>query len=279
LYFVDAHPSTRVRLVERGAGGTSVQDFEPSQVGAGLGWTADDELLSWNRGTGQIERLTSSRSGEAVGVKLDGEPANATIAGDMLMVSMRRPGGRELVGISLATGRFAWRLDDRSVLVARCAGDSHPPCFALRRDHKLEVQLVSFDPLAGTVGSDPILTGALEDVAIDDTGERLVVVGAGANRSVMVREIDRTGARLRDFRVPLETTRGVTYDPAGGILVAGTLTRTTYQVGRLIDGEYSKLLQSDTEILSLVRPAHRRPQIAILGRTFSPELMKLVLSR
>jgi hypothetical protein len=137
---------------------------------------------------------------------------------------------------------------------------------------------VSFDPATGRVASDPIFAGTLKDVAIDETGDHLVVVGASAaGRPAMVREIDRTGTLLRDFRAPLETARAVTYDPTGGILVAGTVARNTYQVGRMLDGDYSELLQSDTDILTLVRPARRRHEISVLGRTFSPELMRLAL--
>jgi hypothetical protein len=275
VYFVDAHPSTRARILKRGDAGTSTQDFEPSQLGAGLGWTADDMLLSWNRATQRVERRMSSRTGESIGVELDGEPANATLAGDMLIVALRRSGGRELVGISLARRRIVWRIGDRGVIVARCAADSHPPCFALRRDDAFEDQLVTFDPVKGELGDKPILQGTIDDIAVDEGGEHLLVV----DRSPMIREIDRLGVVQQKFHVPFDTTRGVAYDPAGGILVAGTVTRTTYQVGRLFDGGFSPLLQSDTDILSLVRSSHDGKQISILGRTFSPDLMKLPLLR
>jgi len=278
LFFVDAQPSTRVRLVDRSDDAPAIQDLEPSQIGGGLGWTDDDKLLSWNRTTRQIERLVSSHTGDALGVQLDGEPANATLANDMLIVALRRPGGRELVGISLQARRIAWRLPDRAVLVARCAGDARPPCFALRRNAKLDVEVVPFDPGTGTLGSAPLTSGRLDDVAVADGGDRLVVVGASAEMQALVHEIDRSGTLLRELRVPLDTARSVAYDPAGGILVAGTLTRTTYEVGRWVDGKYTKLLRSDSEIVSLVRPAHGKAAISILARTFSPELMRLRLT-
>ena len=71
--------------------------------------------------------------------------------------------------------------------------------------------------------------------------------------------------------------RSVAYDREGGFLVAGTLVRNKFQVGRLGDGQLGVIAEAENDLLSLVRPSADGRRILVHARIYSPVLWELPL--
>jgi len=270
LFQIQMQPSPRARLIDRRGDATSTRDLDHASVS--LGWIADREYLSWSRNAHRVERR-AERAIELTKAVLDGEPANATNAGDVLIAAMRRPAGREALGVSLSTGTQLWRHQDGRTLAVRCAEDLHPPCFAIRALDG-EDQVVTLDPNTGELGTTPIHRGKAEDVAVSADGKRLVIVSLNDRAT----EIDSTGKVIATFDVPISTLRSVAFDPRGGLLFGGTRTRNNYMVGRLHEGVWTLLMQTDDDILSFVRPSPDGDQVLVLARVYAPEVWQIQLA-
>ncbi len=271
LYVVEMHPTTRARVIERAKDGRAAHDLDNATAGAALAWIDDTEFLTWNRDTHRLDR----RRGENVDVtklSVDGEPANATIAGDTLITALRGNQGRRVVAVSLTDGRAIWRHDDKQTLAVRCASDRHPPCFAIRSTDGKE-HLVTLDPRTGELGTTPLFSGKFEDVAVSDDGKHLLISSNGLD----VSELDTAGKVLATYATALTNVRSLAFDPRGGILVGGTLARNNYQVGRVgaVGAKFEVLSQADDDILSLVRPSRDGSRILVLARSFTPEVWRI----
>ncbi len=271
LYVIEMHPATRARVVERTPEGRSAHDLDNSTAGAALAWSGDTEFLTWNRDTHRVDRRTDE-SVDVTKLVVEGEPANATTAGDALIVSLRGNEGRRVVAMSLADGHPLWRHDDRKTLAVRCANDRTSPCYAIRSTDGKE-QLVTLDPRTGELGTTALYTGKIEDVAVNADGTRLLI----APKMTEVTEIDPTGKVIADYKTTLTNIRSLAYDPQGGILIGGTLARNNFQVGRVagVGAKFEILSQADDDILSLVRPSRDGSRILVLARSFAPEVWRL----
>jgi WD40 repeat protein len=223
-----------------------------------------------------IDLRTLDGDVEPSSLALDGEPANATFSGDLLIVSLRRPAGREVEALDMMTGQVAWTAADPATFIVRCADDRHPPCFAVMsapRDH-----VVAFDSATGWIGATVYEraaddTSSIEDIAVSSDGTRLLVAGRG--RALI--EITATGALVRELAAESGSVRSVAYDPQGGVLIAGTSARNRYQVGVLRDKLY-RLGTSDNEMLSIVRPSPDGAQVLATARRYEPTLYRLDLA-
>ena len=277
LFVTELRPTARARLLERSDTVSSISDLDTTQVGAALGWTSPTAFLTWNPETGRIDRRTRETL-ELTDLTLDREPANATLADELLIVALRGARGREVRAVSRATGHVAWRHGDRRTLAVRCAGDLRPPCFAIRTEAGRD-RVVRVDPRTGELGTQvvferpPAEAAAIEDLAVSDDGSRMLIVGGGK----LIHEIATTGEAVRQLPVPLSAIRSVAYDPRGGVLIAGTLSRNRYQVGRLRDGAFELLTQSNNDLLSFVRPSASGDRVLILARLYTPSLWRLEL--
>ena len=271
LFATEMHPSTRVRVIDRSTKQTSVHDLDNATGGAALGWTGPDEYLTWNRDTRRVDRRRGLQI-DLTRIALDGEPANATLADDTLIVTLRRPRGREAIALSRTDGTQLWRHGDHLTLAVRCANDEHAPCFAVRSSERGET-VVTLDPRTGELGTTALWTGPVEDIAVSADGKRLLVASA----SRVITEIDPAGKQLATHESPLTTIRSVAYDPTGGILVGGTWSRNNYQVGRVVGDKFHILSQADDDLMSLVRPSRDGRSVLVLARVFSPEVWRLEL--
>ena len=269
LYLIQMQPSPRARLIDR-SGTTSSRDLDHASVS--LGWIGDRDYLSWSRNTHSVERR-SDEGIELTNAMLDGEPANATNAGDVLITAMRRPAGREAIGVSRSTGAQLWRHQDGKTLAVRCAADLHPPCFAIRVGDN-EDQIVSLDPDTGELGTTTIFRGKVEDIAVAADGKRLIAVGDGS----LLTEIEPTGRVVSTLTLPLITVRSIAYDPRGGFLVGGTKARNNYMIGQMREGTWLLLMQTDDDILSMVRPSPDGTQVLVLARIYAPEVWQIQLA-
>ena len=271
LYVMEMHPTTRARVVERTADGRAAHDLDNATAGAALAWIGDAEFLTWNRDTHRVDRRTSERV-DLTELAVEGEPANATIADDAVIVALRGNEGRRVVAMSMTDGQPLWRHEDKQTLAVRCANDRHPPCYAIRSGGGDE-QLVTLDPRTGELGITPLYRGKFEDVAVSDDGKRLLV----SPRSAQVFELDDTGKVIATYDTTLTNIRSLAFDPRGGILVGGTLARNNYQVGRVgaVGAKFEILSQADDDILSLVRPSRDGSRILVLARSFAPEIWRI----
>ena len=270
LYFIEMGPKSRARVVDRATQFT--RELDAANVGAAIAWTTDDEFLTWHRTTGRVERRTIAGSLAFTEIKLGGEPANATLAGDTLIAAVRGNGGRELVAHSLATGKRLWSHPAPTIFAIRCADDRHPPCFALRRGGGGE-QAVAIDAGTGALGTRVLREGEIEDLAVNDAGDRIVL----AMRTGQLVELSPDGTLLATYTTPFTTVRSVAYDRGEGFLVAGTVVRNTFQVGRFVDGQLTVIAQAENDLLSLVRPSGDDKRVLVHARIYAPVLWELPL--
>ena len=268
IVYMRIDPKPQVRLIGRSP--LNVRDIDPTYASAELGWTSDGAYVIWNRSTGALERVTDNRHIPYV-AKLDHEPMNATIAGDLVIVAERNVGGRELVATSLSTGKPAWRDPVGQSFAARCAADLAPPCYVARRDNEAvdHYAIVPFDPSSGHASGTPVYRGKLEDFAVARDGRRILV--ATSNKSLI--EVDDGGARIATYDVELHV-RSVAYDPAGGILLGGTAA-SNYVVGHYDGKTFTPFNAVTGELLSMVRPSPLTDDVLIQARTFSASLWRL----
>ncbi|MCA9678245.1 MAG: hypothetical protein KC464_24675, partial [Myxococcales bacterium] len=267
-FFVNSANTFRAKLVTRGG---AVQDVDPELFGAGLAWLDDTRWLAWNRTTGELAP-SDDGAADRVAAAIDGEPGNATRAGDLVIVAMRKPGGRELVAVSLGDARRRWTLPVGTAALVRCAGDARPPCVAVVQPEDDDARVVRIDLATGALGDEITRARVIQDVAVSPDGaEVLVCDGSPAIRAVAL----ATGATRGSYRVPMSVTRGITYDPAGGFLVAGTKPPVSYQILRIDGDRQDVLAQSDTEILFMPRPSPAGDRVLVMGRLFMPKLYEL----
>ena len=274
LFYVEMGLSSRARLIDRAS--LSARDFDVASVAAPLAWTGADQFLIWNRSAQRIVRRTAYGVLETSSIVLDSEPANATVAGDVLIVTLRRNAGRFAIAYSLNKARALWQHDDLHTLAVRCAGDVASPCFALRSEEGHD-RIVRIDALTGQLGAVIYEAEKIEDLAVALDGSRLTIA---FNARQEIVELDPTGALLRRIVSPLGTARSIAYDPSGGWLLAGTAPKGHYIAGRLDEtNAFTAFMQTEDDILSLIRPSPDGRQVLLLSRLYSPALWQVQLPR
>ena len=268
---IDGNPISRVRVFGDPRDASSVsRDYAPAKIAAHLGWLPDGDMLVWNRTSHFVARAHGDQPRVDTGVVLGSEPVNATIAGDVLIATVRSEESRDVEAYDLRTGARLWRATG-TLLAVRCTDDQAPPCVAVRTgDHAGEV--VEIDPQTGVLGATRAGMPGISDVALHRTGSLLIAL-----TTPELRELDAHGALVRSLDTHLATLRSVAYDAAGGIVIAGTVSDTVYTVGRVSDGAYHPLATAETELLLLARPSPDGSRVAVVGRTFSTELADLVI--
>jgi hypothetical protein len=266
--FVDNANSFRAKLVT--ADGI-VQDLDPELVGAGFGWLDDGRWLAWSRTTGALVP-DDDKPSERIRADIDGEPGNATRADDVAIVAMRKPGGREVVAVSLRAARRLWSAPVGALGFVRCAGDRRPPCVASAQRDGEPARIVRIDPRSGALGDELARAVELQDAALAPDGHELLL----CDGSPVVRVLDLAHGTERTVVTPLSNTRSVAYDERGGFLVAGTKAPISYQILRIDGAQVTTLIQSDNEILFMPRAAPDRRATLVMGRLFMPVLHELI---
>ena len=269
LIFVDGNPITRVRVFGGDATLPATHDYEAAKVAAELGWVGADELLVWNHTTHRVARTSEAGARRDTGIALASEPANATLSGNLLIVTLRSKDGRDVEAYDLTTGIRRWQIVG-GLHAVRCTEDRGPPCVAILADSE-GGELVALDPETGALGAVRAQVPVADDVAVRADGH-LLVVGTFAG----VRELDAAGLPVRTLGTALSTLRSVAIAADGSVVVAGTIHGTTYAVGRIVGGLYRPVVTTETELLLLARPSPDAKAIAVIGRTFSTELAELV---
>ncbi|CAN5879622.1 hypothetical protein BH11MYX2_BH11MYX2_28610 [soil metagenome] len=276
LFTVLMQPQPRTILVQRDGTRTVSRNLDNASVT--LGWISPTEFLSWNRNSQFIERRTKTATVALTQAKLEAEPANATVSNGIVIAALRRSDGREAVAVSIADGHVLWRHQDRRTLAVRCAGDLHPPCFAIRIGDPTKYydgsdQLVTLDPATGELGTTPIYTGTMADLAVSPDGTRIRVVANVAK----VTELDPKGTTLDVIELSIGALRSIAFDPLGGMLLGGTRVRNNYLVVTVSgpDNKLEIVAQSEDDILSLVRPSPTGADVLVIARVYAPRLWQL----
>jgi len=271
VVYVDSTNSFRARLVRP----PTQVDLDATRISAGLAWEPDGAWLSWNRTTGDIERRVGTSDARAtLAADVSGEPGNATRAGRTLVLSMRRTGGRELLALSLDDGQRLWTKPVGDAVLARCAADDHPPCFAVVHPTGEAATLRTLDPVTGAIGDEVLYTSTqILDIAVADDGDEVLVVDG----TKFLRRIALPARTVSDEIVGPSTLRSVAYHPAGGFVIAGSGGAARYLALWKNGPQTSVLLRAESEILFLPRPSPDGSQLLLMGRLFLPELYELVL--
>ncbi len=274
VLFIDSGATFRSRVLDRAGPTPSPRELDPATVGATLGWLDDGRYLIWNRASGGVERHAADASApaESTPARLDGEPVSATRAGDLLIATLRRDAGREVVAVSLLDGREAWRLAIGVARTVRCTDDRVAPCVVVR-DGELTAEaprVAWIDPADGRFGADVGPTGRVDDVALTGAGAHLLI----SDGSNLVRDLDLGTGAARPLALAMGA-RAVAYDPRGGILAAGTRRGSHYVVVRHDGTTETPVFQSRDEILFLPRPAPDGDAVLVMGRLFLPSLYEL----
>ena len=266
IYVVTMTPTPRGRILEQE--GASTLRKELDSVSLGIGWDAEDRMVTWNRASRQL----APHGGE-----LQAEPANTTRAGDTFIASLRDLGGRRAVAISLATGKELWRHPDSRTVAVRCAGDHAPPCFAIRYVDEGRDEIVTLEPATGVLGTKAIFGGRrIEDIAVRDDGQEVLVTN-GAN--LLVLSADGSSVTTRHFlntdnKGRLNLIRSVAYSQ-DGVLLGGTIGRNSYQVARVTGDTYEPLDDARDKILLNVRASSDGKRIVYIARNYEPVLFRM----
>jgi hypothetical protein len=278
IRMVDTETSFVVRWVDREAPAMS-RELDPGSVSASLGWDGAGHPLGWHRASGRIVRFVMLPDRVDVSptpALLDGDIGNATRAGDILLVSVRRPGGRELVALSLATGQRLWSRPAGQALFVRCAGDAREPCVEVAdTPPEAAAAMSAVDPRTGARGAALPAPPTIADLAVSADGAELIVSDgrAGLYRIALA---GAPPALAPGPRHPLNTVRGVVHDPRGGILLAGSRSTRLYQVIRIApDGSEEVVSQSPTDLMSVPRPAPDGGTLLVLTRRYLPMLVEV----
>jgi hypothetical protein len=283
IQFVDTATTFMARWVDREAPAAS-RELDPATVAAGLGWDDFGRPLGWQRVSGRIIAFDVSDArieSEPTPAVLDGDIANATRAGDVVIVTLRRRGAREVVAVSLADGRRLWSRAPGDGLLVRCAGDTRAPCFLARSANGI-ARIDQIDPATGALGASLPSPDDVADLAVAADGSELLVADGGAGISRIA--LGGTAPALVPYtRTSLATIRGLAYDPRGGVLATGTRRIQVYQLIQAIPGpdptahavEEHVVAQSSNDLLSVPRPSPSGDQVLVLTRRYLPALYLL----
>jgi serine/threonine protein kinase len=267
IYVVSMTPSPRGRVVEIQDNATRREELD--SVSLGIGWDAQDRMVTWNKAN---LRISSHRG------TLESEPANTTRSGDTLIATLRDLGGRRAVALSLTTGKQIWAHPDNQTVAVRCAGDREPPCFAIRYLDEERDHIVTIDPATGALGATIFKGRKIEDLAVRPDGKQILVTNGARLLEVAA---DGSSAKPHHLLTPqgagrLNLIRSIAY-VKDGILVAGTIGRNAYQVARISGTKFQPLDDTRDKILMLVRPSSDGKRIVYIARNYEPELFRMHL--
>jgi hypothetical protein len=248
------------------------RDFDGAGVAAPIAWLEDGAFLAWNRSSHHVERHSPHDAVTPTPLVLDGQPANATMAGDTLIVSTRGDDGRTTVAYSLTSGAVLWRHDDHRTHAVRCAGDHAAPCYALRLGNGAD-HILRINPATGELSQVVYEGERLEDLAVAPNGTNLVIASMAHCNLI---SLDLETATSTFGRLPLTSTRSVAFDVDGAVLVTGTVSGNRYESGHVAaDGTYTSLVRTENDIMSLIRPAPDGKHVLLLARSYVPAVYEL----
>jgi len=241
---------------------------------AALGWIDETTFLAAGA-DGRIERqsIDARVLPQGTSVRLSGEPANATLAGNILVVALRGQNGRSIAAFDLDSPTPLWTTPVGTLTFVRCAGDRKRPCVAGKQKAGGLLDIVSIDPATGTLDDVVLASGVIADAAIDDAGTLLAWISD--NRQTLVRELDGT-APPRELGPGHGGSHTISFAPGGGVLAS-----VYHPEGRVIvayrEGTLGvdKVLNAGSALVSLLRPSPDGKVLTFRARTFIGDLVEL----
>jgi serine/threonine protein kinase len=261
------------RLHERRA--HTERHLDKVAASAPLGWR--DVVTYWvfNNATRQIERHSRqvSQLPTVAALTLPSDPANATMAGDLLIVTLRAGEGREVIAFDPAEKTPRWTAPKGALRFVRCAGDRAAPCIAGKQHPSGTVSVVKIDPLTGTLGEELVPAGEISDAAIDTLGGKMA--WAVDNMNLHVRTLD--GSEPDQLLDPKRSgLLSLAFDPTGGILASAT-SHDGRVIFRYLDGRTETVANAGPTIISLIRPSPDGTHLLYRARTLTSDLIEIRL--
>ena len=244
-------------------------------VAASLGWRDTINYWAFNNATRQIERHSSMSNELPVftAISLSGDPANATQADELVIVTLRGGEGREVLAFHPDEAKPRWTAARGVLAFVRCAGDRVQPCVAGKRSPSGNVALVRIDPATGVLGEQLSDEADIADAAIDALGGSLAWV---VDNSEVHEKLLQPGGRAQVLAPRRSGIHTIAYDPTGGVLVSSN-TPEGRSIVRLSEGRVDPVVNAGQTILSLIRPSPDGTQLLYRIRTLTSDLVEIQL--
>jgi len=247
--------------------------LEKVAASATLGWRDIVSYWVFNSATGQIERHSISATELPIVTRatVTGDPANATMAGELLVITLRGGEGREVIAVHPDEATPRWAAARGVLSFVRCAGDRAPPCIAARRAPSGNSALVWIDPQTGVLGDEVVAEADIADAAVDSLG--LTLAWVVDNSELHVRPLDGSGPE-RVVGPKRSGIHSLAFDPTGGLLVSITSAEGRL-IARFSDGRAETVANAGQTIVSLIRPSPDGTQLLYRARTLASDLIDI----
>jgi hypothetical protein len=206
-------------------------------------------------------------------ISLSGDPANATQADELVIVTLRGGEGREVLAFHPDEAKPRWTAARGVLAFVRCAGDRVQPCVAGKRSPSGNVALVRIDPATGVLGEQLSDEADIADAAIDALGGSLAWV---VDNSEVHEKLLQPGGRAQVLAPRRSGIHTIAYDPTGGVLVSSN-TPEGRSIVRLSEGRVDPVVNAGQTILSLIRPSPDGTQLLYRIRTLTSDLVEIQL--
>ena len=264
-------------LVER-ASQSMQTNLDTNTVSAPLSWRDDQSFWAWNGGTGHVELDHIDGSVSTISsIHFTAEPANATRAGDELIVSLRADRGRRIEAYSLIDGALKWTIEPGAVVFVRCAGDSEPPCIAGKQVSGSDLELHRIDIQSGVVGERLLAAEPIEDAAVSPDGHSIAIVNllgplraqTDLNGDATLSHLVRINSGFTSHTIAFSSNDdGIIIDRPGSERILASVH---------IDGTVDSISRSSANVLSLARPSPRGDRLLYRARSFTVDIAQLSL--
>ena len=244
---------------------------------APLAWRDANSFWTWNLATGNVElhHLDNTPS-TILPIRLSDNPANATRAGDTLIVALRSNGGRRIEAYSLTDGTLRWTAAMGVLQFVRCAGDAAPPCIAGRVVDNVRVELGRIDPATGIISDVVVGPSALEDAAVSADGNTIAFAPNDSKVITQAFAADAVRTPRGELLPQSNVIYSIVFGQNGDIFITRRAIEAEIQIIH-VDDRVEKFIDSGANILSLIRPSPDGAHVLFRARRFDAELARIVL--
>ena len=264
-------------LVDR-RGSHSQVNLDNATASAPLLWLDNNSFWTSNRNNNQVElHHVDATTPTVLPIHLGGDPADATRAGDILIVAERAESGRRVEAYSLTDHSLRWNAEPGDLLFVRCAGDQAPPCVAARQINPTDVEIRRIDPATGSIGEVIVAASKTQDAAISVDGTTIAWIPSDRGASVSALALNAPATVLHDLGSQATAMHSLAFDNEGNLLLART------GVGRSIvsvhpDGTTEPLVHSAANVIAFIRPSPDGAHLLYRSRSFGGDLAVVHLS-
>ena len=250
-------------------------NLDINTAAAPLVWIDSKSFWTWNRGTHHIELHHVDRTPATISpIQLDGDPANATRAGDILIVALRASDGRRVEAYSLSDATLRWQQQPGTLLFVRCAGDVAPPCIAGQQVGDVQIELRRIDFATGALGDVVVPASNIDDAAVSFDGTVVAWIPSDATLTTRKLEGDAPFVhRTADLR-QASTAHSIAYTATGTIMTS-RMHSDREIVAITPDDRVERITHSEANIFSLIRPSPDGTHLLYRSRSFGTDLANI----